>query len=128
MYCLLFLHEVRVCRYQEFWIDCGTKSSFRKIYSFSMYFSQLNTIFIFSKMLTLICLDEMTVINLTQFLIIEILDKEVNHFSILLINIFRSLIFLQPCLLFLRSVNQINRINLFGYQFSIPANEEVITI
>ena len=124
---IVFLHKIRIARYQKSRVNLRTKSRLREINSFSMYLSQLNTIFILSKVDTLISLNQVTVINLPQFLIIEIFNEKVHHLFVLLIDIFIRLIFLQLFFL-IWSINQIELLYFLRNQLPIPTYEEVITV
>ena len=124
---IFFLHEIRIARYQKSRVNLRTKSRLREINSFSMYFSQLNTIFILGKIDTLISFNQMTVINLSQLLVIEILNEKMHHFFVLFINIFIRFIFLH----FFFLVGSIDQIELFHFlrnKLPIPTDEEVITV
>ena len=65
-----------------------TETCFGEINCFSMNFSKFDAIFIFGVVGTLISFDKMAVIDLSKFFVVEILDEEVNHLSVLLIDIF----------------------------------------
>ena len=92
-----------------------------------MYFSKLNTLLAFSVVLTLVCFNQMTVIDLTKFLIVEILNEKTKHFLILF---FKALLYILSFHFFFlyRSVNQIDWLHLFWNKFTVPTNKEVITI
>lgn len=104
-----------------------TESCFREVNCFSVDLSELYAIFIVSEMFTLISFHKMTVVDLTQFLIVQIFDEEVDHFVILLGQNFDWLIFFD-FRFSERVVNQVNLCCLFGDQFSIPTNKEVISV
>ena len=93
-----------------------------------MYFSKFYTVFTFCIALTLICLHQVTVINLSKFFIVQILNKETQHFLVLNFkSLFYNLCF--PLLfLYWSIIIQIDFFHLLWNQFAIPRDEEVITI
>ena len=93
-----------------------------------MYFSKFYTVFTFCIALTLICLHQVTVINLSKFFIVQILNKEIQHFLVLNFkSLFYNLCF-RLLFLYWSIIYQIDFFHLLWNEFAIPRDEEVITI
>lgn len=79
-----------------------------------MDLSQLDAIFIVGIFGWVeICFDQMTVVNLSQFFVVEVLDEEVEHFLVLFIDRFGS--FFLGFFLALGGVDEINFLLLFRH-------------
>jgi hypothetical protein len=126
-YIFFLLHEIGIGGDQQARIYLRAEASFGEVNCLTVYLGQLDAILVLGKVETLVCLDEMAVVDLSQFLIVEVLNEEVDHFFILFLDGL-DLVFLLDFLLVLRSIDDVDLIDLLRHQFPIPADEEVITV
>lgn len=126
-YTLLLFHEVRITADQQFWINLRTKTSFREIHSLTMNNCQLQTLSIFSIKWASVSLHKMTVVNLSQFLIVQIFHKKIKHFLISW-RFFSRINSNSVLILVSRSINYVDILVLFEDQSRLPTDKEVVTI
>lgn len=93
-----------------------------------MDLGEFNAIFVLRENITLICLDEVTVVDLTQLFIVQVLNKEVEHFCILLVEWFHLLFLLDILLNRNHLVIEVHFLVLFGDEFLVPTDEEIVAV